>query len=716
MFKKELRLVVTEDCNYDCEFCHKEGMKKYENSKLDSADYAYLFKICKENYNWDEVTITGGEPFVRKDIQEIVKALYDENAKITVVTNGELLNKNVDILKYIHRINLSIHSLIPEQYDKIVRRKNKLNEVLKNISAIKNTYPNLNLRLNSVIIKNQNDSIESLTEIVNFAKRINASIKFVELYSDKKEDIVDINEIASKLSQIGFKYKDISNISKQELTDGETIVVLSRIFCSNALLQINPEKYCNRYNDIFITPKGEINICRNSKEDISIYKEIKERNGEELIIKMDNSLNNMGKNCILSKENKKLAINGGIPIFKNKEDAKFIHPKITKNIEEAVIKQLHESISIYDNGGIFHEFETNFKNYIGTEYATTFSSGTAALWAMYEGIGLKKGDEIICPSYTFFATVTPILFTGATPILIDCEEDGNINVREIKSKITKKTKAIVVTHMWGYPCQMEELQKIANENGIYLLEDCSHAHGGKYKGKPLGSFGDAAVFSLQGQKIITGGEGGILVTNNKKINERAILLGHYNKRCKVEIDKGSEFYKFAITGKGMKLRAYPIAIRIANEYFKDINKIHERKKEYAEMITEKVNDIKGLEVLKEKSECDNSWYALILKYNRDEMMGVSRERFVEAIHAEGAVEVDIPGSTCPINDLELFENPNELFKESNFSYRKGEFKNAEKFFNCIIKLPVWYNEEDKDIVIKYIRAIKKVAKNINELV
>ena len=128
MFKKELRLVVTEDCNYDCEFCHKEGMKKYENSKLNFADYAYLFKICKENYNWDEVTITGGEPLVRKDIQEIVKALYDEDAKITIVTNGELLNKNVDILKYIHRINLSIHSLVPEQYDKIVRRKNKLNE------------------------------------------------------------------------------------------------------------------------------------------------------------------------------------------------------------------------------------------------------------------------------------------------------------------------------------------------------------------------------------------------------------------------------------------------------------------------------------------------------------------------------------------------------------------------------------------------------------
>lgn len=715
MYKKELRLIVTEDCNYNCKFCHKEGMKKYEKSKLNSEDYAYLFKVCKEKYNWDEVTITGGEPFFRKDIKDIVKALYDEKAKITIVTNGELLNRNVEILKYIHRINLSIHSLNPKKYDDIVQRKNKLNEVLKNISIIKNTYPNINLRLNSVIIRNQNDSIESIKEFINFAKKINASIKFVELFSEKKEDIVDINEIASKLAKIGFKYKDISNISKQELTDGETLVVLSRIFCSNATLQINPEKYCNKYNDPFITPEGKINICRNSKEDILIYKEIKERNNIGLIKKMENALNNMGKNCILSKENKKLAINGGIPIFKNKENAKFIHPKITKNIEEAVIEQLHESISIYDNSGIFNEFETNFAKYLGVKYATTFSSGTAALWAMYEGIGLEKGDEIICPSYTFFATATPILFTGATPILVDCLEDGNIDIEQVKAKITKKTKAIVVTHMWGYPCKMKELKEIAQKNGIYLLEDCSHAHGGKYRGKPLGSFGDAAVFSLQGQKIITGGEGGILVTNNKKINEKSILLGHYNKRCKVEIDKNSELFKYAVTGKGMKLRAHPIAIRIANEYFKDIDKIHAKKEEYASLITEKLEGIKGLEVLKEEIECENSWYAIILKYDQNEMLGVSRERFVEALHKEGAIEVDIPNSTCPINNLELFKNPRELFKDSNFKYKNGEFENAEKFFNSIIKLPVWYEEEDRDIVIKYIRAIKKVSKNIKEL-
>ena len=111
MFKKELRLVLTENCNYNCTFCHKEGMKKQEKNLLDANDYAFLYQICKESFNWDEITLTGGEPFVRKDIDEIIEKLYKSGAKITIVTNGELLNKHVDVLKYVKRINLSIHTL-----------------------------------------------------------------------------------------------------------------------------------------------------------------------------------------------------------------------------------------------------------------------------------------------------------------------------------------------------------------------------------------------------------------------------------------------------------------------------------------------------------------------------------------------------------------------------------------------------------------------------
>ena len=432
---------------------------------------------------------------------------------------------------------------------------------------------------------------------------------------------------------------------------------------------------------------------------------------------MDEALNSIGKKCIFSKEEKKLAINGGEKIFKDGKEGKYIHPRITKEIENAVIEQLYDTISIYDNSNIFQKFEDEFAKYHNKKYGLVTSSGTAALWSMYDAIGLKSNDEILCPAYTFFATNTPIFFTGATPVLVDCDEYGNMNVNEIENKITSRTKAIVVTHMWGYPCQMDKIRDIADKYQLYLLEDCSHAHGGSYKGKKLGEWGDVAVFSLQGNKIITGGEGGILITNNKNIYDRAILLGHYNKRCKKEIDKNSPIYKYSVTGKGMKLRAHPLAIRIAYEQFKDLDDINRQKQEYAKIIIEQLKDIKGLEVIKPMKEATNSWYALIIKYHPEYMNNVSREKFVNAVIAEGGVEIDIPNSTCPVNYLELFKYPDFLYSnyKNKIRYNEEDFPNATKFYHQIIKLPVWEHKDDEEIVYKYIRAIKKVANNIDEL-
>ncbi len=119
---------------------------------------------------------------------------------------------------------------------------------------------------------------------------------------------------------------------------------------------------------------------------------------------------------------------------------------------------------------------------------------------MYEGLGLGLDDEVICPTYTFFATVSPLMSTGSHPVFCDCRMDGNIDPDEIIRNITPKTKAVIVTHMWGIPCEMDVIQEICLQNNLALLEDCSHAHGASYGGKKVGTFGTAAAWSLQGQK------------------------------------------------------------------------------------------------------------------------------------------------------------------------------------------------------------------------
>lgn len=714
---RELRMIITQNCNYQCYFCHREGIDRESKSILNNSDYEFLFSVCQEEYGWKDVSITGGEPLMNKEVDQIVERIHKKGGKITIITNGELLLDHKKIIPYIKRINLSLHTLDKDKYEYIIGKKDKMDKILKNIAYIRNVYHGVDIRLNVVLTKGINDTEKDIVELLNFTNKIGGSIKFIELYTDNKEEIVKLEFVEEILAKNNYKYYESSNVAKKYMTNGKIDVVLSRIFCANAEKQFNPSYYCNKHNDLFITPDGYINVCRKMTDEISILKEVKERNKKGLIKKMNEALNSIGKKCVFNHEDMKLAINGGEKIFKDDKEGKYIHPKITKEIEEAVINQLHDTISIYDNSNIFKVFEEKFAQYHNKSYALVTSSGTAALWSMYDAIGLKSGDEIICPSYTFFATNTPIFLTGATPVLVDCNDYGNINIDDIEKKITSRTKAIVVTHMWGYPCEMDKLRKIADKYHLYLLEDCSHAHGGSYKGKKLGEWGDVAIFSLQGNKIVTGGEGGILITNDRQVYERAILLGHYNKRCKKEINEESAIYKYAITGKGMKLRAHPLAIRIAYEQFKHLDEINEQKQKFANIIIEQLKEIKGLEVLKPVEGAKNSWYALIIKYIPEYMNNVTRERFVDALIAEGAIEVDIPNSTCPVNYLELFKYPDLLFDsyKDKVRYSESDFKNATKFYESIIKIPVWESVEDEEIIYKYIRAIKKVANNLEEL-
>jgi len=417
----------------------------------------------------------------------------------------------------------------------------------------------------------------------------------------------------------------------------------------------------------------------------------------------------------------KLAILGGPKTIK-KKPPHFVWPIVNKRIERKVVKQLYQSISIYDRSGIFEEFENAFAKYYRRKYALLFNSGTSAIHAMFVAAGFKEGDEVICPANTFFATVTPLLFTGAKPILCDIDENGNIDPKEIEKKITKRTKGVVITHMWGIPCKMDEIVKICKENDLLLLEDCSHAHGAKYKGKLLGSFGDLAAWSIQGSKNVSGGEGGVLATDNEEFYYRALLLGHYNKRCKQEIPQNHPFYKYAVTGMGLKYRAHPLAIAVAYEVFKDLDKFIKVKRYFANKMIKEFKNLPGISIPPAyfDAKYSPSWYVFIFQYNQKQLRDLSIEKFFEALQAEGLNEIDRPGSTCPLNLLPLFQNPTELFpiyKKGNnfFSYKPGDFPKAEKFYYTTIKLPVWARKKDSKIVNLYISGIKKVVNDFGDL-
>lgn len=199
-------------------------------------------------------------------------------------------------------------------------------------------------------------------------------------------------------------------------------------------------------------------------------------------------------------------------------------PSLTGN-EKKYANEALDSTWISSKGEFIARFEEKFANFIGTNHAASVTNGTVAIHLALVALGLQEGDEVIVPTFTYIASVNPILQVGATPVFVDSlEGTWQMDPDDIKRKITHKTKAIIVVHLYGYPCNMNEITQIARENGLFVIEDCAEAIGSKYNGKNVGSFGDISTFSFFGNKTITCGEGGMVLTNNATLYDRVMRL------------------------------------------------------------------------------------------------------------------------------------------------------------------------------------------------
>lgn len=190
--------------------------------------------------------------------------------------------------------------------------------------------------------------------------------------------------------------------------------------------------------------------------------------------------------------------------------------------EKKYVNECLDTNWISSKGKFVTAFEEQFSNYIGTEYAIAVSNGTVALHLALVALGIGPGDEVIVPTLTYIASVNAIAYTGATPVFVDSlKSTWQIDPQDVERKITSKTRAIMVVHLYGHPCDMDSLCEFARKNNLFLIEDCAEAFGSKYKGKHVGSFGDISTFSFYGNKTITTGEGGMVVTNDETLYDRA---------------------------------------------------------------------------------------------------------------------------------------------------------------------------------------------------
>ena len=199
-------------------------------------------------------------------------------------------------------------------------------------------------------------------------------------------------------------------------------------------------------------------------------------------------------------------------------------PSLNGNEKKYVMDCL-DSTWISSKGKYISEFENKFAEYIGIEHALGASNGTVALHLALLTLGISANDEVIVPTLTYIASVNAIAYTGAKPVFVDSlPGTWQIDYNDVRRKITPKTKAIMAVHLYGHPCDMDELSAICKEHQIFLIEDAAEAFGTYYKGKHAGTFGDISIFSFFGNKTITTGEGGMVVMNDETLYKRALHL------------------------------------------------------------------------------------------------------------------------------------------------------------------------------------------------
>lgn len=280
MNQRDLRLILTQKCNYRCTFCHHEGVTHEIFETLNNDDYLFLYDTVKQQQNIQDVSLTWWEPLMYPKIESLCKLLHDRWAKITLVTNGSLLNINHEVGRWIDRINLSLHTLNQWQYSDLTQTRTDLKHILNNIKIMRDLYPNLLIRLNATVVKWRNDNKEDIASLVDLSDKYGLSIKFVELYPNTEPDFVPLETIEPILEELGFeKYQEKPR--QKIYGKGKRIIILTKISCW-ATGEEEEHIIAPEQSDIFVSPDWLVSPYPSSENKISLYKAIKTQNAQEV--------------------------------------------------------------------------------------------------------------------------------------------------------------------------------------------------------------------------------------------------------------------------------------------------------------------------------------------------------------------------------------------------------------------------------------------------
>ena len=418
----------------------------------------------------------------------------------------------------------------------------------------------------------------------------------------------------------------------------------------------------------------------------------------------------------------KLAINGGPKAVQTDPGDIFKWPIITEKDEQAALEVLRAGKM--SGTDVTVEFEKDFTAWHGMTYALAHNTGTAALHGAMFGCHVGVGDEIICQSLTYWASALPALSLGATIVYAEVDPDTlTLDPEDVERKITGRTKAIIPVHYCGYPTDMDPIMEIANKHGIKVIEDVSHAHGGLYKGKLVGTIGHVGAMSVMSGKALPVGEGGFLVTHDREIYERAVAFGHYERTSSVLQHPDLKPYAGLPLG-GYKYRMHQISSAVGRvqlrHYQRRLEEIQKAMNYFWDLL-DGVPGVKAHRPPKDSGSTMGGWYASHGLYVPEDLGGLSAHKFCEAVRAEGVSTS--PGANLlmhlhpMLNEADIYGHgaPTRI-ANSDRDVRQpvGSLPISESMPERVYSIP-WFKHYRPQIIEEHAEAFRKVAEHADEL-
>lgn len=308
-----------------------------------------------------------------------------------------------------------------------------------------------------------------------------------------------------------------------------------------------------------------------------------------------------------------------------------------------LLKRGHDKMSaVYTE---IDDFEAEFCAFTGARFALAQNNGTSTLHSAVFAAGVQAGDEVIVPSYTWHGSITPIMHCGGTPVFCDIDpKTHTLDPADAERRITPKTRALIVTHVYGNPAKMDAIMDLARRHNIIVIEDCSHAHGATYDGQQVGTIGHIGCFSLQGSKAVTGIEAGVATTNDVDLYERMLILGHYGRiQRKLVTDRYRDLHDI---GLGIKYRANPMAMAMARIQLQRLPELNERRRQTFDFFDRALGEVPGIHPVEVYPAAVRGGLLQYTATYEEAEVGVPLKTILQALVAEG---VDTTPTITPLN-------------------------------------------------------------------